>query len=203
MSTDGSKLNLVMTVAPAATTATHFGPSVQYVFHVNSKTLTQVGMPAAGTETKVICTFASDTSAQCWVGATGYIKGDPSAAAGITSTDGKIRLFAGLRSDPFFFNLQGFRDAVAAVDNAELPANGGPIPTNAAGCPAVPGATGAALLNVLKSTSANTQVPCSPASRDCFAGLNGLAIVLQIDKTLVNSGANTLVGVWASSHTAP
>ena len=41
MSADGGKVNLVMTVSPADPGDRTFGPSVQYVFHVTSKT----GMP--------------------------------------------------------------------------------------------------------------------------------------------------------------
>ena len=201
MTSDGSKMNLAMTVSPGDDGSRHFGTSVQYVFHVTS--IPSFGM--AGTETKVICTFASDTSAQCWVGDKDYVKGDPSATAGITSTDGKVRVFAGHRSDPFFFNLQGFRDAVAFVD-----ANAGGLPKDSHFCPDLSVATAgndADNLRIMLGTTgvARTpaQAPCPAGQLDCFAGLNVMAIVLQVDKTLLNSGANTITSVWASTHTTP
>jgi len=134
---DASKVNLVMTVAPFNNVANHsFGPSVQYVFHVHSKTGVGAGVPGVGVETQVICTFASNTSAQCWVkdaaGTKDYASGDPSATTGLTSRVGKFKVFAGPRSDPFFFNLQGFRNAGAAVQAAVM---GGGLTVDAAGCP--------------------------------------------------------------------
>ena len=62
--TDATKVNLIMTVSPGDPGTRSFDPSVQYVFHVNSYATFLAPNP---TETKVICTFASDTSAECWV----------------------------------------------------------------------------------------------------------------------------------------
>src|SRR5262249_47839767 len=62
----GTNLNLVMDVSPLDDGTRRFGPSVLYVFHVTSKSGLGVGN-AGGTETKVICRFASNTSVQCWV----------------------------------------------------------------------------------------------------------------------------------------
>jgi hypothetical protein len=209
MTSDGNKVNLVMTVSPADDGQRHFGPTIEYVFHVRSS----VDFAHAGTstETNVICKFADDTHAQCWVGANHYIAGNPSGA-GITSGDGKIKLFAGRRSDPFFFNLQGFRDAVKAVDNAEGSNGSGlDILKDAAGCPnlglATPG-TPAAIRGLLQEGPQGSAAgaPCSQGSgsadRDCFINLNVMAIVLQVDKTLLTPGG-PVVGVWGSTHTAP
>src|SRR6476620_2884426 len=60
MSSDGSKVNLVMTVSPADPGGRSFGPGVQYVFHLTSKSGAApdvVGKPASGVTTTVICTF--------------------------------------------------------------------------------------------------------------------------------------------------
>lgn len=214
MTSDASKLNLVMTVSPAEPAAgmRTFGPAVQYVFHVVSRTGTMpnqvVAMPAAGVETKVICTFASDTSVQCWVvsGTTvkDYVKGDPSAAAGITSASGKLKVHAGRHSDPFFFNLQGFRDAIStiAMRNATTP-----ITFNPQGCPnnLLDAETQAvtALLTTQRPTVATAVPPCPATTPDCFAGLNVKGLVVQVDKTLINDGANTLIAVWGSTHATP
>src|SRR5262245_874741 len=61
MNTDGSKINLAMTVSPAEDGTHSFGPSVQYVFHVTSHpgATNAAAFVAPGTESRVICTFAS------------------------------------------------------------------------------------------------------------------------------------------------
>ena len=205
MTPDALKVNLAMTISPGDDgtlsmgppsygSSRHFGPSILYVFHVSSTA--QYGM--AGTETQVICKFASDTSAECWVGNVDYVQGDPTSAAGVDSPDHKIKLFAGLRSDPFFFNLQGFRDAISTVETL--------APTlmfDTAGCPKITDANGLALRNLLKEGfKANAGAPCATDNADCFAHLNAKVIVLQIDKNLLNLNGHTLLSVWASTHLA-
>lgn len=214
MNSDASKLNLVMTVSPVDADTRSFSDAVQYVFHVTSKAggpmMTVAQNMPGDVETKVICTFASNTSAQCWVvaGTTvkGYISGDPSSAAGITSADGKIKFFAGRRSDPFFFNLQGFRNVVTAVKTA---VGAGGLTFNQFGCinggASATDATFTSLRNSLKTlqiTGGGTPA-CSISEIDCFKTFNVRAIVLQIDKTLFNSGTNTIVSVWGSTHAKP
>lgn len=214
MNADASKLNLVMTVSPVDPGSRSFSDAVQYVFHVTSKagdpTMTVAQNMQTDVETKVICTFASNSSAQCWVvaGTTvkGYISGDPSATTGITSADGKIKLFAGRRSDPFFFNLQGFRNVVAGV---KTQVGAGTLAFNEFGCinggAAGVDGTFAALRNTLKTLQVTgTGTPaCSISEIDCFKTFNVMAIVLQVDKSLVNSGTNTIVSVWGSTHAKP
>ncbi|CAN5922956.1 hypothetical protein BH11MYX3_BH11MYX3_17610 [soil metagenome] len=212
MTPDGLKLNLVMTVSPGDPGTRTFGDAVQYAWHVTSK----AGMPsqvipvnAAGdVETKVICTFVSNTNASCWVvsGTTtkGYVTGDPSATAGMTSADGKVKVFAGRRSDPFFFNLQGFRNAIAGVKGALAAATPGAGLTTD-GCPnALPDTATNNLRTVLSTQQTGAGVPaCSTTTLDCFAAFNVMAIVVQVDKTLVNATGNTIVGVWGSTHAKP
>lgn len=217
MNADGTKLNLAMTISPVDPGTRAFTDAVQYVFHVTSKAggpaMTVAQNMATDVETKVICTFASNTSAQCWVvaGTTvkGYIKGDPSSTAGLTSADGKIKLFAGRRSDPFYFNLQGFRNAIKAVHDAATATPTPTITVNQFGCPnggpAGVDATFAFLrttLSTLQTTGAGVPA-CSTTEIDCFKNFNVLAIVLQVDKTLVNSGTNNIVSVWGSTHAKP
>ena len=220
MNSMGSKVNLVMDVSPAddGSPGRDFSPAVQYVFHVLSHTGATAGSAYAGaitgtgsaTETKVICTFASPTSIQCWVvGANNtvkdYVTGDPSNTAGLTSADGKVKVFAGPRSDPFFFNIDGFTDAVAAVDAAEGSGGSGlDLLKDAAGCPNLSTAATAGVPEQLRAYL--TEATGSGAGMhlcaggDCFAALNVKAIVLQIDKTLLNDGSNIVLSVWASTH---
>src|SRR5437763_850984 len=119
MSADAATVNLVMTVFPAASATSKFSDAVKYVFHVGSVSA------YLGPETKrdIICTFAGGlaTTATCWLtdpadhSVKEYVTGDASVAAGKASADGKVKVFAGLRDDPFFFNLAGFRNATSTV----------------------------------------------------------------------------------------
>lgn len=198
----GTKLNLAMTVSPADVGTLTFGPSVQYAFHLTSKAaLTELGTPS-GTSSTVICTFASSTSAQCWVVnpsgvSVDYVSGDPSPTAGLKSADGKMTVFAGRRSDPFFFNLSGFRAMAVAVDNLVNPQ------TDASGCPlesTVSAALAKTLREDLTAATYPAASPCPANTADCFAALNVMAIVVQVDASLVNSGTNTFLAVWGSTH---
>lgn len=183
---DGSNLVLAMTVFPAATTGAKFSDKVQYVIHTSSGA-------AFGTTTAsedVICTFDTAQKIQCWAGTDEYVTGDASAAAGVASADGKFKVFAGLRADPFFFNLDGFKHAVATVEGA------GSLPADTSGCPTLDNATAAALRTQLQTA------PDGGAPQDFFKSLNGLAIVVSLDKSLVTKGG-AIVSTWASTHKAP
>jgi hypothetical protein len=200
MSADG-KLNLAMTVSPADDNTRQFGPSVQYVFHVSeyagADNMSAFGTPP--TEHKIICTFTSSSKGSCWV-TTGttvndYVTGDPSATTGITSADGKIKFFAGQRSDPFFFNLSGFLTAQSTVEGAAAG-----LTFDAAGCPQIDAATGNVLRTQLTATPAAMVGPCPAGVKDCFASYNVKAIVLQLDKSVVLATGNHLLSVWGSTH---
>lgn len=210
MTADGAKVNLALTVSPKDDGAHHFGPSIQYVFHVEQ----HAGFGMAGTESKIVCTFLNDTSGQCWVvdsdGATAdYVSGDFSAVAGRASTSNKFRVFAGRRSDPFFFNLTGFLTAKQTVNNLNLSLNPQGCPTGIAGTPFIDSTTPAMLaaqLSAMPTASSPGVVnggPCPDTAKDCFAGFNVMAIVIQLDKDLVVDSANKIVSVWASTHAAP
>lgn len=198
MTSDAAKVNLAITMTPNAPSTAAFGPAIQYVVHVEQHP--QFG--AAGTESKIICTFINNTSGQCWVvdedGTTvDYVTGDFSATAGKASSSGKVRVFAGRRSDPFFFNLSGFLAAKEAVNSAGLT-----LP--ATGCPALADATTpTALRAALKATPGSAVGPCPAGVKDCFASFNTMAIVIQVDKDLVVDDPNKIVSVWASTHATP
>lgn len=183
MSSDASKLNLVLSVSPLAAAGSQFSDAMVYVIHVNS-------MSAYGqtpTETKIICKFYDVSKLECWAGDE-YVEGDPSATAGIMSSGGKMKVFAGLRNDPFFFELDGFKETVKLVV-AAAPS----LTFDANGCPAVNATTSTALVTQLKSGKSGA------AAKDFFANSNVLSLVIQLDKTVVNKGGPVL-GVWASTH---
>ncbi len=126
---DGNNLVLVMDVVPFADTSSKFSDQVQYVFHTQSgASLTAL----TGAEVDIICSFDAAQKISCWAGDQDYVTGDASQTAGLDGMKGKFKVFAGLRDDPFFFNLDGFTDTVAAVE-AAAPS----LTPNAAGCPAV------------------------------------------------------------------
>jgi hypothetical protein len=185
---DGSNVIFALDVNPLASATATFSTTAQYVIHTGSITkLTDT--PVA---TNIICTFASNTKISCWVGATGYVTGDPSSTTGLSSSDGKIKVFAGMRDDPFFFNLDGFHAAEAAVEAAASS-----LTLDAAGCPAL-SATTVTTLDKALSTNPNSTPPGGPAV-DFFAGKNVLSIVLSIDKSLLTAGG-PVVSAWASTN---
>jgi hypothetical protein len=177
----------VMTVFPAAPADAKFSDAVQYVLHAQSG----AGFPTTTADYNIICTFDTAQKAQCWGGTDEYATGDASQAAGISSADGKLKVFAGLRADPFFFNLDGFKDAIQTVDNF---VDGGTLTFSDAGCPNnLSAANSGTLVGKLGTTNG------AATATDFFKTLNGLAIVVQVDKTLVTKGG-PVVSVWGSTH---
>lgn len=181
-----TKVVLAMTVFPAAPAGAKFSDTVQYVLHTSSG----AKFGAATSDLDIICQFDATQKASCWAGADEFVTGDASQAAGITSKSGKLKVFAGLRADPFFFNLAGFQDAVAAVDKAAPTLN-----FNDAGCPGVAPAVATALQNKLKGNPD----AAAPGPEDFFAKLNGLAIVVELEKGLATKGG-PVISVWGSTH---
>jgi hypothetical protein len=201
---DGGNVVVAMTVSPLAAAGAKFSDKTQYVFHTSSG-----AFGATTSNVDVICTFTTDQKISCWVGTDDYVTGDASATAGISSTSGKTKVFAGMRADPFFFNLCGFRDAVGLVDSVE-----GTLTFDAAGCPAV-GSAATALQTKLAEAGPVASDPgsstdvvtayCKGATRtgpDDFAGFNTLAIVVSVDKSLVTKGGK-LMSVWGATYAAP
>jgi len=184
---DGNDVVLAMTVYPAAPTGAQFSNNVQYVFHTASAA---AGLGATSDPVDVIATFSASNpqTIQLWVGSSEYVTGDPSSTAGLASADGKVEVFAGLRSDPFFFNLDGFKQVALDVQAAA-----GSLSFNEAGCPALGTATSNALVTQLASA------PDGGAAVNHFATLNGLAIVVSIDKSLLTKGGPAM-SVWAGTY---
>ncbi len=185
MSSDAKQLYLVMDLVRNATAGSKFSDGVQYVFHTTSRP--GFGGPAAP-EVDIICTFATTQTIQCWAGTQEYATGDASRVTGISSRDGRLRVFAGLRDDPFFFNLAGFKETGKDVADAA-----GALTFDAAGCPQLDAATASALVTQLQTA------PGGGAPVDNFAKFNVLALVVAVDKTIVTAGG-PIVGVWGSTN---
>lgn len=169
---DAEAVNLVITVPAAA-----FSNQVQYAFRIESS----AGFGQDGIETDVICTFDIDQDIRCWVGDQDFVQGDASGVEGVTSSSGLVRVFAGERDDPFFFNNSGFNATLDIVRGAA-----GGLTFDDAGCPVLDAATSNTLLTQL-ATGGNG-----------FIG-SILALVVQVDRRLLNEGGDILA-VWASTH---
>jgi hypothetical protein len=188
--TSGDKLTLVMDVAPLATATSKFSDAVQYAFHLESSSA--YGTP--GEKTDIVCTFDAAQMVNCVLGAPGdkvleFVKGDASAATGLTSDTMKLKVYTGLRADPFFFNLEGFKDAVATVEGAAG------LMFDGSKCPTLDAATSGALIGELQGTAKGTL----PAV-NFFGKANVLSIVVEVDKATVTA-VGPIVAVWASTHT--
>jgi hypothetical protein len=192
MKADKSQVYLVMDLNPAAAATTKFSNAAQYVFHLNAHKMFSLGAKPDDFNT-IICTFDNGTPqiGSCWLTdhtgkAVDYVTGDLSKTAGTASVNGHMTVFAGLRDDPFFFNLTGFKTVITDIVTGIA---GGTFTFNAQGCPTagVPAGEGAKL--------------AMPANHDDFAKLNVISIVIAVDTPLVTSaGLNPVLGVWASTH---
>ncbi len=189
MSPDARQLNLVMGVVRNATPRSRFSDSVDYVFHTSSSASYGV---AASPDVDIVCDFNKKQKIRCRIAQgkrkLAQVSGDASREHGIQTKDGKLRVFAGLREDPFFFNAAGFRETARIVTAA---ADG--LSFDAAGCPALDTATSAALVGQLQSA------PGGGPAVDAFAGFNALAIVLSIDVSLLTKGG-PILSVWGSTN---
>lgn len=189
MTADAARLNLVAAVSPNAGPGATFSDAVVYQFSVSSSP----GYGQAQVSSLIICKFIDGINVECWAG-DDYAVGDPSAPAGIVSDNGGLRVFAGLRDDPFFLEYAGFQNAINAA-NAEVLAGRVPFPISEGGCPILDADQQAALLAAL--TTGNDGAPAS----NTFAGQSVLALVIQVDKALVNPGGPVL-GVSVSTYSS-
>ena len=189
MSPDAERVNLIMGIGRDVAADAQFSDAVQYVFRTRS--LPRFSFAgSAPNETLIVCTFEVDQQVRCDIGGQ-VISGDASDPAGLESADGRIRVFAGTRNDPFFFNGSGFRATARAVTAAAPD-----LSFDDSGCPALDDETAAFLRQQLR-----TEPDGSPAL-DNFANFNILALVLSVDKTLLTQGG-PIVAVSGSTHVRP
>jgi hypothetical protein len=187
---DGSNVVLAMTTYPDAPQGALFDDRVQYVLHTSSGQ----GFGATSTYVDVIATFDTSTPQKIslWVGATEFVTGNASSPSGLSTADGRVKVFAGLRADPFFFNLDGFKNTVATVESVAST-----LTFDDAGCPALSAGQQSLLATELATS------PDGGAPVDHFATFNGLAIVVSVNKALLTAGG-PIVSVWGATYaTAP
>jgi hypothetical protein len=178
MSPDAKSVFIVMGFLRNASVDSRFSDSAQYVVRTFSRQ--KFGDPP-GPEVDIICVFSKAQIIQCWAGNESYVTGDASNPAGITSADGKLRVFAGLRSDAMFFNSAGFR-ATARMVTAALPN----LQVDTSGCPQVNAETSAALIKQLGTS------PTGGTAVNAFNMLNDLDIALVVDKSILTKNGPIL-----------
>jgi hypothetical protein len=176
---DGLRVNLVMDVVAA-----QFSDAIQYVFHLESA----AAFGQTGTRYDLICTFDAEQTVSCWLGDDEYAGGTPSGPLGARSESGRMRVFGGKRSDPFFFNAEGFSSTISKVQAAASA-----LTFDAAGCPAVDGGTSSVLV-----TSLQTGATGGPPT-NFFRSRRVSSLVIELDKTLINGGG-PILAVWASTR---
>ncbi len=190
--TSGTNTVLAMTLYPNAPTGTAFDPTVQYVFHTKSGP----SLGATAVPVDIIATFDASQNVSLWVvdvtstTVKDYVTGNATDPANpLVAADGKVTVFTGMRADPFFFNLDGFKAAVADVEAAA-----GGLTLNMFGCPTnVTPAISQALVTQLGS-SGDGGPP-----QNFFATFNALAIAVSVDTTLLTSNGTTM-SVWAGTY---
>lgn len=181
-SADGRRLNLVMTIV-----AHQFSDKLQYVFHVDSGA--RFGKTTASTT--IVCRFDMANNAECWAGDADHLRGNAGKPAGLEGDKHRIRVFAGLRDDPFFNNVKGTRAALNAASAALQHGTA----VDGAGCPSFDEATSGAILDQWRHTNGG------PAS-NFLDGWKSSALVVSIDLDAVNRGGK-LLAVWAGVHKTP
>lgn len=187
MSADATKMNVVLNVHPNAVATSRFSDGVKYVLNFSS----MAGYGEAETNYQLICSFDAAQVVTCNLGDE-TVTGDASVTAGISSTSGKLKVFAGLRNDPFFFNFAGFTKATGTANEAA-----GNLTFDENGCPDLGGGTAATLVAQLQQDAdGNPGV-------DNFAGQNVLSLVVELDKTLVSTPEKQIVAVWGATHRNP
>ena len=177
-STDGQRLNLVMTIVGHS-----FSDKTDYVFHIDSGK----SFGKSSQTTTVTCNFPSGRVANCRAGNDDSAHGDASQPSGLDSGKHRFRVFAGLRDDPFFNNVKGTRAAYSVVFDALQRGTA----VDAAGCPLLTGEQSEILLEQWRHTAGGPPT-------NFLKGWTPASIVVSIDLPLVAKGGK-LLAVWGAT----
>jgi len=177
-SPDGRHLNLIMTVLGHS-----FSDKVEYVLHIDSGRI--FGHTTASTS--IACRFPATDSIACRLGDADSAAGDPTSMAGIQGKQGRFRVYAGLRDDPFYNNIKGlmsaYQTARTAIDNGAT--------IDAAGCARFNEATTQSILYQMSHTD-------SGPAQNFLYNRSVSAIVMSVDIHAVDRGG-ALLAVWGST----
>jgi hypothetical protein len=175
MSPDAKRLNLVMTIVGQS-----FSERLTYSFVVDSG----ARFGATTQSLTITCRVGAETA--CVAGDVA-VSGDASVPQGLASADGRLRVFAGRRDDPFFNNVRGSRDAFTFA-GAALTAGAA---RDAAGCPRFEPVVAYEILDRWRYTDGG-------APRNFLAGWTPMALVVSVDVSVVAGGGRTLA-VWGAT----
>jgi hypothetical protein len=194
VSADGMKVYLAMTVFPQAMAGAKFSNSTVYVFHTASRAaFDPTGADPLAIPVDIPCTFDTMQRITCWVPQAGgnplVVAGDASKDTGISDASGKVKVYAGLRKDHFFFNLEGWNRVRTLYKQSAMQ-----VTKDASGCLTGPGSVRTSLVNALSQDKAGMTPPV-----DAFRNFNTLAIVLEVDRALLTKGGS-LLSVWAATR---
>lgn len=174
MSPDHRRLELAMTIVGHS-----FSDQLRYVFHVESG-------KRFGETTKtqtIVCRLVDKEQMTCEAGRL-------HASSGGSKPSDRMRVFAGLRDDPFFNNVKGTR---AAYNIAKAALDHG-VTHDVSGCPAFDTATSTAIMDAWRHTDGGP-------GKNFLAGWTPASIVVSVDVGVVDAGGKTLA-VWATTESA-
>ncbi len=180
-SPNGRQLNLVMTIVGHS-----FSDKFQYIFHVDSGA--EFGKTTASTS--IVCRFSAPNIIDCQAGQADRAVGDASKPRGLEGRNHRLRVFAGLRDDPFFNNVKGSRDA---FQYAAAALRSGTV-VDAAGYPQFDSATCHEILERWRHTDGG------PA-KNFLEGWTPSCIVISVDLDVVNKGGK-LLAVWGETSSS-
>lgn len=182
---DAASVNLVATMRVARGIGWRFPKGTSIVFHIASGPT----YGTAGSETKLLCHFYDFDAVECWLG-DGYVVAKAGVVAGGVSSDGRLRVFAGLRDDPAFF------------DRGALEAASAQVLKSSAVAPPVKDQFGCLAPNpIVSQTGRWLYAPDPKKVIDAHEGRNVMALVVQVPAAMLTAGG-PILGVWVSAHAA-
>jgi hypothetical protein len=181
MQPDGRRLNLAMTVVGHS-----FSDRLRYVFRIDSAHR----FGGAERSLEIVCRFPAAERAECVADGVDAARGDARGEDGLWGEKRRLRVFAGLRDDPFYNNVRGTRAAYNVAD-AALRAGAS---RDASGCASLDADTVRAIAEQWRHTDGG------PAS-NLLAGWTPAALVVQIDLKAADRGG-LLLAVWAATESS-
>jgi hypothetical protein len=177
-SPDRKHLNLAMTIQGHS-----FSDKIDYAIHIDSGN----AFGHTTSSTSIVCHFARATEVHCELGSADSVTGDPTNLKGLESKQHLLRLYAGLRDDPFYNNIKGL---VSAYQTAGAAIRSG-AQVDAAGCAHFDPDTVKAIHEQMTHTDGG------PAQNFLYKW-SVSAIVISVNLRAVTAGGKMLA-VWGST----
>jgi len=177
-SSDGQHLNLAMTIQGHS-----FSDRVDYAIHIDSGAA--FGHTRASTTFK--CHFAAANSVTCSLGNADTVTGDPTNLAGVEGKRHLVRLYAGVRDDPFYNNIKGLLAAYQAAGDAIMKGS----PLDKSSCAHFDAPVAKAILDQMSHTDGGK-------AQNFLSNWTVSAIVVSVDLAAVTQGGKMLA-VWGTT----